>query len=100
MHPAPPLVARFRADLERLIGDAHTPLGVAVSGGPDSLALLLLAAAACPDRVHAATVDHGLRPESAAEAVAVARICAGLAVSHATLTVAVPAGPAGLQGEA
>ena len=54
-------VARFRADLEALTGGAPERLGLAVSGGPDSLALLLLADAAYPGRVHAATVDHGLR---------------------------------------
>ena len=37
-------------------------LGLAVSGGPDSLALLLLSAEAFPGRIAAATVDHGLRP--------------------------------------
>ena len=57
-------VARFRADLEALTGGAPERLGVAVSGGPDSLALLLLAHAAYPGRVHAATVDHGLRPKA------------------------------------
>lgn len=77
--------ARFRADLERLTGGAPQRLGVAVSGGPDSLALLLLAHAAFPGRVHAATVDHGLRPESAAEAAFVAGICGRLGVPHATL---------------
>ena len=55
-------IARFRRDLEAVTGrvpdDAH-PLGVAVSGGGDSLALLLLAAAAFPGAVLAATVDHG-----------------------------------------
>ena len=50
----------------------RTPrLAVAVSGGPDSLALMLLAdtwARARGGRVLAQTVDHGLRPEAAAEA--------------------------------
>ena len=49
-----------------------TALGLAVSGGPDSLALAHLTAAAFPElRLRVAVVDHGLRPESAAEAIAV-----------------------------
>lgn len=83
--PDPDAVARFRADLEALTGAAPGLLGVAVSGGPDSLALLLLALAAFPGRVRAATVDHRLRPESAGEAAFVHRVCAGLSVPHATL---------------
>jgi tRNA(Ile)-lysidine synthase len=67
-------------------------LGLAVSGGPDSLALLLLAHAAFPGRVAAATVDHQLRPESAAEARFVGEICAGLAIPHAILAVHVDPG--------
>jgi len=86
MRPPPPAaVARFRRDLEALAGGDPGPVGVAVSGGPDSLALLLLAQAAFPGRVHAATVDHGLRAEAAGEAAFVAGLCAGLAVPHATL---------------
>lgn len=83
--PNPELVARFRSDTEALTGAAPARLGVAVSGGPDSLALLLLAHAAFPGRVAAATVDHGLRPESGAEAAFVAGICAGLGVPHSIL---------------
>jgi tRNA(Ile)-lysidine synthase len=59
---------------------------LAVSGGPDSTALLLMASEwEGGPALHAATVDHGLRPESAAEAAAVAALCARLRVPHATL---------------
>jgi tRNA(Ile)-lysidine synthase len=64
------------------------PVGVAVSGGGDSTALLLLLrdlAVAEGRRVEAATVDHGLRAGSAGEAEAVAGLCARLGVAHATL---------------
>jgi len=85
VRPDPALVARFKADLLKLTGDAPDRLGVAVSGGPDSLALLLLAAEAYPGRVAAATVDHQLRPESADEARFVADICRRLDAPHETL---------------
>ena len=59
---------------------------LAGSGGPDSTALLLMAADwAGGPRLHAATVDHGLRRESAAEAAAVAALAAKLGVPHAIL---------------
>jgi tRNA(Ile)-lysidine synthase len=99
---APPdaaLVERFRRDLAA-VGAAEGPLALAVSGGPDSLALLLLAAAARPGEVEAASVDHRLRPGSGAEANLVARACASLGVPHETLAVTVPTGGAGLQAEA
>ena len=80
----PTLIDRFRADLDALSAPGER-LGIAVSGGPDSLALLLLAAAARPGLVEAATVDHRLRAESRAEAEMVARICAELRVPHETL---------------
>ena len=63
---------------------------LAVSGGPDSTALLVLAArwrAALrkgPDLV-AVTVDHGLRPGSAREARAVKRLAGRLGIRHRTL---------------
>jgi tRNA(Ile)-lysidine synthase len=78
------LLERFRRDLDALVArDAR--VGVAVSGGPDSLALLLLAAAARPGQVEAATVDHGLRPEAAEEAAMVGQVCDRLSVPHAIL---------------
>jgi tRNA(Ile)-lysidine synthase len=92
------VVGRFTASLAAARQGAHFNgrLGLAVSGGPDSLALLLLAAAAL--RIEAATVDHGLRPESADEAATVARLCGELGVPHAVLHVNLSAG--NLQAEA
>ncbi len=61
---------------------------VAVSGGPDSLALCLLAAAWCHRRrreLLALTVDHDLRPEAAAEARQVAAWLAGHGIRHRVL---------------
>ena len=48
------LVQRFSRDLASLAGEAPLRFGVAVSGGPDSLALLLLAQAARPGAIEAA----------------------------------------------
>lgn len=84
--PAAEAVERFRASLDPIAAPGRT-VGLAVSGGPDSLALLLLAAAARPGGVEAATVDHGLRADSAAEAALVAEYCAKLGVPHQILTV-------------
>lgn len=59
-------------------------LGLAVSGGGDSMALMhLVAEAGFPAEV--ATVDHGLRPEAAAEAAMVAARAARLGLRHETL---------------
>ncbi|MEA3011282.1 MAG: tRNA(Ile)-lysidine synthase [Sphingomonadales bacterium] len=98
--PTIELVSRFRRDLEAVAGAQPRPFGIAVSGGPDSLALLLLAHAAYPGRVRAATVDHGLRPEGLAEAEAVALLCAGIGVAHHILPVRVEAAGEGLQAAA
>ena len=85
MKPAAEAVQRFAADLDSLTAEGER-VAVAVSGGPDSLALLLLAAAARPRLVDAATVDHGLREGSRAEAEMVAELCATLGVHHDILT--------------
>lgn len=65
--------------------DRKAPTGLAVSGGGDSLALLHLAQRAAVAEgltLCAVTVDHGLRAASAAEAEAVAGVCAELGISH------------------
>ena len=65
-------------------------LALAVSGGPDSMALLWLAAQwraarKTGPKLIAFTVDHGLRREAKAEARFVARIAAQLGLAHRTL---------------
>jgi tRNA(Ile)-lysidine synthase len=69
----------------------HAPgLVLAVSGGPDSIALMWLAArwrAALSKgpRLLAVTVDHGLRAEAASEAREVKRLARSLGMSHRTV---------------
>src|SRR5262249_44298101 len=63
---------------------------LAVSGGPDSLALMLLIARwrrtlVRGPRLLAVTVDHGLRSEAAREARKVKRLARALEVEHRTL---------------
>ncbi|MEA3049418.1 MAG: tRNA(Ile)-lysidine synthase [Sphingomonadales bacterium] len=96
----PSLVDRFTGNLAALCGDETGLVGVAVSGGPDSLALLLLSEAVASGRLRAATVDHGLRPESAGEAAFVASLCADRGIAHATLPVEVGRSGKGLQAAA
>jgi len=84
----PSLAARFASSLVQTIGrpvDGGDRLALAVSGGPDSMAMLALAAAAFPGQAIAATVDHGLRASAAEECAMVARVCAQLGVEHSTL---------------
>jgi tRNA(Ile)-lysidine synthase len=69
---------------------AAPALVLAVSGGPDSLALMWLAARwrralSRGPRLIAVTVDHGLRPEAAREARDVKRLAQTLEVPHRTL---------------
>ena len=78
--------AAIFAELDRLVPGGRT--GVAVSGGGDSTALLILAVRWAQERgraIAAATIDHGLRAESAAEAAGVAALCARLGVPHQIL---------------
>ncbi|ALJ15613.1 periplasmic protein TonB [Sphingopyxis macrogoltabida] len=85
-------VERLGRDLSALLGPDWQRLdyGVAVSGGPDSMALLWLMASLLPGQVRAATVDHGLRKGSDEEARMVSGFCAREHIPHATLAPPAP----------
>ena len=82
----------FEADCELYnprdlsFNDYDMRLVMAVSGGSDSMAMLALAqeiaALDCSLTLMAVTVDHGLRPEAAAEATYVGKVCAEMGVPH------------------
>ena len=76
---------RFTRAVEKL-GAGSSRILLAVSGGPDSLAMLVLAHAVLPNRIAVATVNHGLRPEGRAEAEYVAGLCAGRSLPHSILS--------------
>lgn len=93
--------AQFDAEIGRLHQSGS--IGVAVSGGGDSVALLHLTqkwAAKVGVHVQVATVDHNLRAESAAEALGVAKACAKLGLDHQTLHWTGWNGEGNLQAEA
>lgn len=74
-----------------LVGLQNEPaIILAVSGGPDSTALMWVAAQWRKQlkrgpKLVAVTIDHGLRKESRAEARAVKKLAASLRIAHATL---------------
>lgn len=81
---APLTGAEFAAAMHQL-GWAGDALALAISGGPDSMALALCAAAWAPQagvRLIAFTLDHALRAESAAEATQVQRWLQRLGIEH------------------
>ena len=80
------LEGRFGATIDRLLAGARpAALGVAVSGGGDSMALLHLAARWGGTTLRVATVEHGLRTGAEAEARLVASRAAALGLGHDTL---------------
>ncbi|RYY24471.1 MAG: tRNA lysidine(34) synthetase TilS [Sphingomonadales bacterium] len=95
----PQAVERFRGDVLALV-DQPTRIALAVSGGPDSMAMLALAHAAFPGAVIAATVDHRLRAGAADEAATVKAVCAEIGVPHATLQPKTPIAGASIQAQA
>jgi tRNA(Ile)-lysidine synthase len=80
------------SDAKRLFADwkATPAIVLAVSGGPDSIAMMWLAARwrralTRGPQLIAVTVDHGLRPEAAREAREVKRLAKSLDLPHRTL---------------
>ena len=87
----PEFLDRFARDwLVLTRSRCHQRTLVAVSGGADSVALLLLMRAYLGDNCVAATVDHGLRETSTAEAAGVASLCATRGIAHSTLSGPLP----------
>lgn len=88
------LIGRFAHDVAKLWPETarEGPLGLAVSGGPDSLALVLLAQAAFPGDIAVASVDHGLRKEAAGEVAMVAQVCEALDVPFTSIKVTLDTG--------
>ena len=102
---APPLGASEAKELLASLA-RFSRVALAVSGGPDSLALMHLVArwrsmrGARPE-VTVLTVDHGLRPSSRDEALMVAELARRLGLRHAILNWAgKEQAPAGLQARA
>lgn len=97
-----------QAAVDRFLSGLTEPvcLMAAISGGSDSTGLLFLLHDALSDGRHphislcAATVDHGLRPESSMEAAAVAAFCAGLSIPHRILAWEGPKPASGLAAAA
>jgi tRNA(Ile)-lysidine synthase len=100
--PAAPLtVSELDAALAAIGGFETQPvIAVAVSGGPDSLALTILADRWVRGRggqLIALTVDHRLRPESAEEARIVSSWLAARGIAHHVLVWADPKPVTGIQ---
>lgn len=85
---------------------SRTHILLAVSGGADSMAMMVLARdwansiGRTAPRFSVATVDHGLRPESADEAKLVAKQAKAIRMTHTTLVWRGPKPKSGLQEKA
>lgn len=102
-----PLVrAAVRALLTAAVAEGHLgsgELAVAVSGGPDSLALAAATAyvaARIGLRTHGLVVDHGLQPNSAAVARQAADTLCDLGLNHAEVLPVDVTGPGGTEAAA
>jgi len=93
------LLTMARADGHLISGDC----GVAVSGGPDSLALAAAAAYVAPSldlRMHGLVVDHGLQPGSAQVAQRAADTLLELGLTTAKVLPVTVDGPGGMEAAA
>jgi len=75
-------------EFEATLKNISFPLAIATSGGPDSLALLLLAhdlATKTHQKIVVLTVDHGLRTTSHKEALYVQKVAQDLGIQHVIL---------------
>ena len=98
MTRAPDAASLARFEAERAAGRR---IGVALSGGSDSTALLtLLADAFGPHALSAVTVDHGLREASRDEAEQVGAACSATGVAHEVVTWAGWDGSGNMQARA
>ena len=99
--PTPRLVRKVVAALSRLLpGTNQTRLGVAVSGGPDSVALLGALVFLKEESRLTLTVlhvNHGLRPEAEAEQQLVETLCARWQLPCIIETLTPPAQPSGIE---
>lgn len=76
------------AEFEATLKNISFPLAIATSGGPDSLALLLLThdfAIKTKKKIIALTIDHGLRATSHKEAFYVEKVAQSLGIQHVIL---------------
>ncbi|MEM9798008.1 MAG: tRNA lysidine(34) synthetase TilS [Pseudomonadota bacterium] len=80
-------------DVRAALATLPGPVGIACSGGGDSLGLLHIAYEVRRD-LTVLTVDHGLRREAAQEAEMVAALCDRLRLSHTILPLGLSDGPA------
>lgn len=83
-----PHPAELQSTLRHIIGygdEAAPKIALAVSGGPDSMALLWLMKQYYHGEIYAVSVDHGLRYEAKDEADHVASVCHSLHIPHQIL---------------
>jgi len=93
MHDDPPARAVLNEAVAASFGRQPGRILVAVSGGVDSLALLLSAAEVAGGRLGVASLDHGLRPESAGEVAGVGELARSLGVPFHTESLGLHPGP-------